>query len=689
MEPLFATSFSIRQNSRENNEYRRFDFRPTFRKILVDNFLCDFEDLMRYSATVMLILLVAASARADIIHLKNGGEREGRIVKQDDDVVVLEISSGSATATIRIRRGDIERIEKKLTPQQAATAEYRKRLGKLDRSDTDAVIELAKWCAEKKMFDKAEGLLNTFASRGETEFDRAYLALAEIEHKRRRFNRAVELVEEVLKKHPKNVNALAMQKELKDERRRYMGRLLSEAVKNFNAGKFDQALKKINSFHTRATPEQSRTLLAKMKFPEGMDFGQFIGAARLRRRCSACEDGYKVCKIFLKKTSDVARARCKVCGGLGSTICKKCSGTQVRFGEVPLWQLPAFARAVEKAMFEDLAAFDASRGKLVATLEGKRRTVLQWFVRAELRGSRVIRWLKELQKYTRGKPASSTVDAADKLKTMERQLLELYQQAGDYFGDSASATWDEVEGSGKSRLAQDKTLREARIDAIYSLNFFARTRRTKRSRYPAGVGLSVGKIKPILAKLDKAVKHNERLTKIYEAAFKYIGNEKMRKALECLVALVENASKLNLEFLSKKTEQNHRMKLTDTMAAVRFEAGKEKGNFGKTTDYERGAFVKKLLAEADGMANLAHADYQTMDSMRDRGRRAEVPTTLVNRTLREARDAQRWYQALLRVRYPLSIRTRNKVDKQIEYMKEIISDCRRWFTRRLQPVGGN
>ena len=116
---------------------------------------------------------------------------------------------------------------------------------------------------------------------------------------------------------------------------------------------------------------------------------------------------------------------------------------------------------------------------------------------------------------------------------------------------------------------------------------------------------------------------------------------------------------------------------------------REKGKFGKTTEYERGAFVKKLLAEAEGMATLAHGDFQKMDAIRDVGRRRDVPTTLVNRTLRQARDAKRWYEALLQVRYRLSTKIRDRIDKQIEYMKEIIGDCRRWFTRSLRPIGVN
>ena len=77
------------------------------------------------------------------------------------------------------------------------------------------------------------------------------------------------------------------------------------------------------------------------------------------------------------------------------------------------------------------------------------------------------------------------------------------------------------------------------------------------------------------------------------------------------------------------------------------------------------------------------------DALRDAGRRKDTPVTLVRRARDEARDARRWYEALLQVRYPLSTKTRNRVDKQIEYMKEIISACRRWTTRATKPLGAN
>jgi len=116
--------------------------------------------------------------------------------------------------------------------------------------------------------------------------------------------------------------------------------------------------------------------------------------------------------------------------------------------------------------------------------------------------------------------------------------------------------------------------------------------------------------------------------------------------------------------------------------------GKDDGKFGTTTPYERSAFIKKLLKEADARANLAHGDFQRMLGMLDHGRRQDAPTSMVRRTRDYAEDARRWYRAVFDVPYPLSVAKRKEIDEQIDYMGDIASRCRRWYIGSGLPGTG-
>ncbi len=58
--------------------------------------------------TLATLLLLAAPAFADIVHLRNGGKIEGRVSDKDGKVVVE-----TANGTVSVNREDVERIEKK------------------------------------------------------------------------------------------------------------------------------------------------------------------------------------------------------------------------------------------------------------------------------------------------------------------------------------------------------------------------------------------------------------------------------------------------------------------------------------------------------------------------------------------------------------------------------------------------
>jgi len=106
---------------------------------------------------LILGLLVADAARADIVHLRDGRRLEGRVLSEDDEKTVLETRFG----TISIARGDIKRIERKLTPREKARAEFEA----LDAGDRDGLLALADRCEKERFKSLASEILREALDR--------------------------------------------------------------------------------------------------------------------------------------------------------------------------------------------------------------------------------------------------------------------------------------------------------------------------------------------------------------------------------------------------------------------------------------------------------------------------------------------------------------------------------------------
>ena len=103
-----------------------------------------------YAVFVVLIMLV--TSHADTIILNSGKSVKGEIVEETPDEVVVRQSSG---VTTRISRDDIEEIVR----TEDLLKECEKRLGKIERGDTQAMMNLATWCAEHGLKEQQRKLL--------------------------------------------------------------------------------------------------------------------------------------------------------------------------------------------------------------------------------------------------------------------------------------------------------------------------------------------------------------------------------------------------------------------------------------------------------------------------------------------------------------------------------------------------
>ncbi len=91
-------------------------------------------------AALGLLLAIGGAARADVVHLRNGGQVEGRIVSRDASSIVVKTSVG----TVTIAAADVARIDRKTTPLE----ELERKREALDPKDADGRVALADWAAK-------------------------------------------------------------------------------------------------------------------------------------------------------------------------------------------------------------------------------------------------------------------------------------------------------------------------------------------------------------------------------------------------------------------------------------------------------------------------------------------------------------------------------------------------------------
>ncbi len=106
--------------------------------------------------TVALVLsgFLAGSALADVVVLTDGSRREGKIVSQDKDEVVLEIAQGRLKAQIVLKRSEIKSIEKGSTANEKLVEEVARRRKKLGAGDKAGWLSFAQWLETQNGFSK-------------------------------------------------------------------------------------------------------------------------------------------------------------------------------------------------------------------------------------------------------------------------------------------------------------------------------------------------------------------------------------------------------------------------------------------------------------------------------------------------------------------------------------------------------
>lgn len=102
-----------------------------------------------WSLAVILIVGFAASARADVVHLTNGGSIEGQ-VSEENGIVTVTLPQG----VVKFPRSTVQSIERREAPLDV----YARKRAALPAGDAAARIELARWALSERMQHQAREL---------------------------------------------------------------------------------------------------------------------------------------------------------------------------------------------------------------------------------------------------------------------------------------------------------------------------------------------------------------------------------------------------------------------------------------------------------------------------------------------------------------------------------------------------
>lgn len=128
----------------------------------------------RAPRALALLLALAAAARADVVHLKDGGRIEGRVVAEEKGSITLETALGRMV----IERARIRRIDKGPTAAEEL-AEREAKLGA--EAGADAWFELAEFAGTKGLRRDRERLLDRALAR-DPDHEKANLAKGRVRH---------------------------------------------------------------------------------------------------------------------------------------------------------------------------------------------------------------------------------------------------------------------------------------------------------------------------------------------------------------------------------------------------------------------------------------------------------------------------------------------------------------------------
>jgi hypothetical protein len=96
----------------------------------------------------------SASLSADVVVLKDGTRREGKVVRETEAEVLLTVEVGDMSVSVTIPQESIDRVERTETVYDRLMKQYLERLRGLDTSNAQDWYELGLWCEQQPYLSK-------------------------------------------------------------------------------------------------------------------------------------------------------------------------------------------------------------------------------------------------------------------------------------------------------------------------------------------------------------------------------------------------------------------------------------------------------------------------------------------------------------------------------------------------------
>lgn len=93
----------------------------------------------------LALALASGPALADVLTLNDGSQREGRVIREGEEEVVLEVAQGRLKAEVTFKKSEVKSIEKGPTAAEKLQAEVEKRKAALKDDDAAGWVEYARW----------------------------------------------------------------------------------------------------------------------------------------------------------------------------------------------------------------------------------------------------------------------------------------------------------------------------------------------------------------------------------------------------------------------------------------------------------------------------------------------------------------------------------------------------------------
>ncbi len=626
---------------------------------------------------VVCVMMAAGVSAGDIVYLKDGTRREGKVVKETETEVVLEMTLGGITAAVRFPREQVERIEQTKTQRELLEEEFAKRRAGLKAGDVDGMEALAKWCIEGALYEQATKLYEEMSATGEAGLKRGKLGQSKMEFGRGRTATAMGIAEELKKTLPEDKDVSAWVEELRKARAEEAKAAVKSALEQQAAGRPDRALKVLEGLVDRVGLEGAKEAFGEIDTPGGKTgLLETLAVLRLGRKCAFCELGRVPCKDCKGSGRTETEWLCPTCQGLGYTPCKRCEGTGIQWDAVPVEE----RGAVLKQLLSLAEEADKSLETLRTTIQ-EEKTKAAELTRSVAEVQYQAKRVETLRKWALGLSGDvgMTQEIVKKQGEGRQRVGEILMAAGGRLEGLGTAAVKEVNEAKTSYLKNDRKLRDAHealqwAKGCYEAIDMAKVRLTGDPRR------SAKDLDGTLKSLEEILERNSAIARVYETAIAAAKEEKLADALKLLEELVNKAPRPDVDYIAEQHKKNSPLTLAEFMAKIRFEIGKEKRHgFGVPTEYEKAAFAELLLNEASAKSREASQRYDEIMEARLRGKGTLVNPGTVRAVQELAEDARNWYEALLATKYPLREGVARQIEETIDDMERIISRCKRWY----------